>query len=257
MRRCCIVLPTQSVWIAWLSQLACCFAKQAAFQTIDKVHRLFFFLEKLYPENKPNDIVPMSTTHPTPAPTQLFCETIKPSQDLHSLCLKLGYTLESLFSRRCCILRPRKPWNHPWQTWQRRSTLLLCATRTGFSLPGVMKGSKTAQQTVNSLHQAVQHGKRIMRIAGPAEIHRDIHHKRHCQTIGLASALMSSGHGRGSYNENALKICQQFQHSLTHTPGIRTKEQHHRKQQPQGASNHLRIKDRLGFQAQAILVVLL
>ena len=80
-----------------------------------------------------------------------------------------------------------------------------------------MKGSKTAQQTVNSLHQAVQHGKRIMRIAGPAEIHRDIHHKRHCQTIGLASALMSSGHGRGSYNENALKICQQFQHSLTHT----------------------------------------
>lgn len=161
MRRCCIVLPTQSVWIAWLSQLACCFAKQAAFQTIDKVHRLFFFLEKLYPENKPNDIVPMSTTHPRPAPTQLFCETIKPSQDLHSLCLKLGYTLESLFSRRCCILRPRKPWNHPWQTWQRRSTLLLCATRTGFSLPGVMKGSKTAQQTVNSLHQAVQHGKRM------------------------------------------------------------------------------------------------
>ena len=94
--------------------------------------------------NKPNDIVPMSTTHPTPAPTQLFCETIKPSQDLHSLCLKLGYTLESLFSRRCCILRPRKPWNHPWQTWQRRSTLLLCAARTGFSLPGVMKGSKNS-----------------------------------------------------------------------------------------------------------------
>ena len=45
--------------------------------------------------------------------------------------------------------------------------------------------------------------------------------------------------------------------TLTHTPGIRTKEQHHRKQHPQGASNHLRIKDRLGFQAQAILVVLL
>lgn len=80
----------------------------------------------------------------------------------------------------------------------------------------VMEGSKTAQQTVNSLHQAVQHGKRIMLITGPPEIHGDIHNKRHCQTIGLASALMSSGRGRGSCTENTLKICQQFQHNHTH-----------------------------------------
>ena len=232
MQRCCIVLPTQSVL---LSQLAAGMLLRKA------------------------GCFPNNWTHPTPAPTQLFCETIKPSQDLHSLCLKFGYALGNTLPKMLHLETTKTvkssmadlAMSVNASSVRDQDWLFSSSGRESFknSTPNSQLSSPSCaakQSTGPLVHQSV-------------EIHRDL--SVIYTTNFIAKPLVWPPPWWAPVTVAAPKMKTHWKlpanskHTHTHMEVERKKNIG--KQQPQGASNHLRIKNRLGFQAQAILVVVL